>query len=161
MMTWPSTKTAPRKCISRRSAKWLNVLIIWVCCTAAQATGSDDWTKRFKIFERFSYSSFILLLTLRWDHWLRVEMICRWLDLILSRLCLGWTTRRTDDWSETLQLLTTGFSWIGIIDTGTWHWNRFDCCCCCLNYYDMKCRIKSYINFFSFLNKIVIVLFIL
>jgi hypothetical protein len=28
-----------------------------------------------------------------------------------------------------------------------------------LEYYDMKCILKSYINFFSFLNKIVIVLF--
>ena len=156
MMTWPSTKSAIRKCISRRIAKWLNVFGIWVSGMAAQATGGHDWTKGFKIFERFSDSSFIFLLTFRW-HWF--DVICRWLDLVLSLcLSLGWTTRRADDWSETLQLMTSGFGWIG--GTSTWHWNGLDCYCCCnLNYYAMKCIFKSYINFFSFLNKIVIVLF--
>ena len=152
MMTWPSTKSASRECITRCNAKWLNVLCIWVCRMAAQATGGDDWTKRFKIFERFSYPSLKFLSTGRWHHWLRVELICRWLDLTLClrlrRLKLSGTTRRTDDWSETPELLTTGISWIG--GTGTWHWNGFDCCCCKLNYYDMKCAIKPRINFFSF-----------
>lgn len=155
MMTWPSAKSATRKCISRRNAKWLNVLRIWVSGTAAQATGSDDWTKWVKIFERFSYSFFILLLTLWWYCWLGINAVCGcWLDLRLR------TTRRTDDWPETLQLLTNGFGWID--GTGAWHWSRFDWWCgyCCnLEYYDMKCILKSYINFFSFLNKIVIVLF--